>query len=112
MPALLLERLPLPSLQAYAIISIALATWSLHLAKEKTENPDWKLQFGEMKNFSEDDLPGTLQDILSQHWVSSRARDILLFSIHDSLCIWVIIPTIHKLSFVKKLCSINYLFFP
>lgn len=90
MPALLLERLPLPSLEAYAIISVALLGWSLHLASEKTLNPDWKLQFSDMNNSSEV-LPGTFQDILSQHWLSSRARDIILFSIHDSLCIWTVV---------------------
>ena len=88
MPVLLLERLPLPSLEAYAVISVFLLAWSLSYAAEKTLHTEWKDQFVEMRN-SEEELPGTLQAIVSQHWLSSRARDILMFSIHEPLCIWV-----------------------
>lgn len=93
MPVLLLERLPLPSLQAYAVISISLLFWSLNYAAEKTLDTGWRSQFPEMMNNSTDaedtPKPSLLQALLSQHWISSRARDIFLFSIHDSLCIWV-----------------------
>lgn len=92
MPVLLLERLPLPSLEAYAVVSVSLLGWSLHYAAEKTRDPEWRMQFVETKNISQD-IPNTFQayisDILSRYWLSSRAQDIVSFSIHDSLCIWV-----------------------
>lgn len=88
MPVLLLERLPLPSLEAYAVISVSLLGWSLHYAAEKTLDPEWKMQFVGTKNNSQG-LPGTLQTLLSHYWLSSRAHDIISFSLHDSLCIWV-----------------------
>ncbi len=106
MPVLLLERLPLPSLEAYAVVSVSLLGWSLHYAAEKTLNPSWRMQFVDTKNVSQE-LPGTLQtyisNILSRYWFSSRAQDIISFSIHDSLCIWV--------STLFSLLICNYLIF-
>lgn len=87
MPVLLLERLPLPSLEAYAVVSVSLLCWSLYYAAEKTLNPEWRMQF-DLKNTSHE-IPGTIQTILSRYWLSSRAQDVLSFSIQDSLCIWV-----------------------
>lgn len=92
MPVLLLERLPLPSLEAYAVVSVSLLAWSLHYAAEKTLDSEWRLQFIETRNISQD-TPNTLQvyisTLLSRYWLSSRAQDIVSFSIQDSLCIWV-----------------------
>lgn len=88
MPVLLLERLPLPSLEAYALVSVFLLFWSFHYAAEKTHDPEWRMQFVDIKNTSHE-IPGTLQTILSRYWLSSRAQDIISFSIQDSLCIWV-----------------------
>jgi hypothetical protein len=91
MPVLLLERLPLPSLEAYAVVSVSLLGLSLHYAAEKTQNPEWRMQF--VKTNSSQEIPNSLQafisNILSRYWLSSRAQDIVSFSIHDSLCIWV-----------------------
>ncbi|KAI9564188.1 hypothetical protein GHT06_007926 [Daphnia sinensis] len=94
MPVLLLERLPLPSLEAYAVVSVSLLAWSLHYAAEKTLDSEWRLQFIETRNISQD-TPNTLQvyisTLLSRYWLSSRAQDIVSFSIHDSLCIWTVV---------------------
>lgn len=88
MPVLLLERLPLPSLEAYAVISASLLGLSLHYAAEKTLSPDWRMQFPSAKNDSLD-LPDSLQAVVSEHWLSARVQEILSFSLQDSLCIWV-----------------------
>lgn len=91
MPVLLLERLPLPSLEAYAGVSVSLLAWSLYYAAEKTLDPGWRLQFIETNNVSQETSSVQLyiSTILSRYWLSSRAQDIVSFSIHDSLCIWV-----------------------
>ncbi|XP_046644514.1 E3 ubiquitin-protein ligase AMFR-like [Daphnia pulicaria] len=93
MPVLLLERLPLPSLEAYAVVSVSLLGLSLHYAAEKTQNPEWRMQF--VKTNSSQEIPNSLQafisNILSRYWLSSRAQDIVSFSIHDSLCIWIVV---------------------
>lgn len=88
MPVLLLERLPLPSLEAYAIISASLLGLSLHYAAEKTLDSEWRSQFETAKNSSLE-LPEALQSVVSWHWFGARAQDIISFSFHDSLCIWV-----------------------
>ena len=97
MPVLLLERLPLPSLEAYAVVSVSLFGYSLHYAAGKTLDPSWRMQFVDSKNTSQE-LPGSLQTyistILSRYWLSSRAQDIISFSLQDSLCIWVRIHSI------------------
>ena len=98
MPVLLVERLPLPSLETYAIISVSLVAWSLYYAAEKTLNLEWKTQFAETEA-----LPGTFQHLLSQHWLTSRAGDIIVFIIHDPLCVWVLL--IPSISIEKKSVS-------
>lgn len=99
MPVLLLERLPLPSLEAYAVVSVSLLAWSLHYAAEKTLNPDWRMQFVDDRNNSHELPTGTLQSTLSQYWLSSRVQDVLSFSIQDSLCIWVSV-NLYELNFL------------
>lgn len=89
MPVLLLERLPLPSLEAYAVVSVSLLGWSLHYAAEKTLNPNWRMQFIAAKNTSHENPPDTSPNFFSHFWFSSRVQDIFSFSIQDSLCIWV-----------------------
>lgn len=86
MPVLLLERLPLPSLEAYAAISISLFVWSLHYSSEKTLEQDWRKQFGD--SFQEDG--GQLLQLLAVPWLGKRGREVLTFCVHDSLCVWVI----------------------
>ncbi len=84
MPVLLLERLPLPSLGAYAACSILLLGWSLSYAAEETNVEQWRDQLEIPDNFQE--LPG-LQTL--QNWLGTRVGDILIFLIHEPLCIWV-----------------------
>ena len=88
MPVLLLERLPLPSLEAYAVISASLLGLSFYYAAEKTLSPDWRMQLSSATNDSLSP-PDFLQAAASQHWLGVRVQDILSFSFQDSLCIWV-----------------------
>jgi len=89
MPVILLERLPIPSLEAYAAISASLFGCSLYYAVEKTLDQEWKAEFTDPQDFQEE-IPGTLQNILPFYWLNSRAQDIIMFLVHSPLCIWVL----------------------
>lgn len=107
MPVLLLERLPLPSLKAYALVSVFLLLCSFHYAAEKTDNPEWRMQFVDTKNTSHE-FPSMLHTILSRYWLSSRAQDILSFTIQDSLCIWVSVLLLRLFLFFSQIPKFTF----
>ena len=90
MPVILLERLPLPSLEAYAAISASLFGCSVFYAMEKTLDQEWRTQFTGLDSLDQE-IPGTniLQNTLPFCWLNSRIQDIIMFLFHNYLCIWV-----------------------
>jgi len=99
MPVILLERLPIPSLEAYAAISASLFGCSLYYAVEKTLDQEWKAEFTDPQDFQEE-IPGTLQNILPFYWLNSRAQDIIMFLVHSPLCIWTVLNMVYCITFL------------
>ena len=89
MPVILLERLPLPSFEAYAAISASLLGCSLYYASEITIDQEWKTQLTDTDELQEE-FSGALQNILPLSWLNTRAQDVATFLIYDPLCLWVL----------------------
>lgn len=97
MPVILLDRLPLPSLQAYTVISVVLLSCSVYYAAQVTSDPNWKLnntsslvqqeKDGTDKNESEVVL--STNDVKEDVSLGFQPSEIVTFMIQEPLCIWV-----------------------
>uniref|UniRef100_A0A1B6KF14 Uncharacterized protein n=1 Tax=Graphocephala atropunctata TaxID=36148 RepID=A0A1B6KF14_9HEMI len=94
MPVILLERLPLPSLKAYTVISAVLLSCSVYYAVHVTSDPSWKNNSTSVINIE------TLEAVKNESYdvgglskkLSSLGvfiTDIVTFMIQEPLCIWI-----------------------
>uniref|UniRef100_A0A1B6GPE6 RING-type domain-containing protein n=1 Tax=Cuerna arida TaxID=1464854 RepID=A0A1B6GPE6_9HEMI len=99
MPVILLERLPLPSLKAYTVISAVLLSCSVYYAVHVTSDPSWKNNstsiinietLEAVKNDSYDVMGGLSKKLSS---LGVFITDIVTFMIQEPLCIWTLINT-------------------
>lgn len=95
MPVILLDRLPLPSLRAYTVISVILLSCSVYYAVQVTSDPNWKLnttaQPEDVKN-NEDNYEGNTK--LAENRIVSfgfHLGEMVTFMIQEPLCIWTLI---------------------
>lgn len=95
MPVILLERLPLPSLKAYTVISAILLSFSVYYAAHATSDPNWNNNstipvnietLEAVKNDSYDVMAGLSRKFSS---LGVFLADIMKFMIQEPLCIWV-----------------------
>lgn len=95
MPVIPLEKLPLPSLQAYTAISVLLLSCSVYYAIHVTSDPTWKTNstsilnietFETVKNESSDYIEGFSHKLSS---VGVFLGDIVSFMVQEPVCIWV-----------------------
>jgi len=99
MPVILLERLPLPSFEAYAAISASLLGCSLYYASEITIDQEWKTQLTDTDELQEE-FSGALQNILPLSWLNTRAQDVATFLIYDPLCLWTVLNMVYCIMFL------------
>jgi len=96
MPVILLDRLPLPSLRAYTIISVGLLSCSVYYAVQVTSDPNWKAN----STASGSDLdPNENESVESEYpspasfhhneSVGYHLSQLVTFMIQEPLCIWV-----------------------
>lgn len=103
MPAVFLDRLPLPSLQAYTVISMLLLSGSVYYAVQVTSQLEWKINTTFNFDFTTDIDPamtvGNLtfvsnhqltleQFLLEHHWIR-RLLEVVYFMFQEPLCVWV-----------------------
>lgn len=95
MPVILLERLPLPSLQTYTATSVLLLSCSVYYAVHVTSDASWKTNsttpvnietLESIKNDSNDVMEGFAKKLSS---VGGFVADTVTFMIQEPFCIWV-----------------------
>lgn len=105
MPAVLLDRLPLPSLQAYTVISVLLLSGSVYYAVQVTSQLEWKINATFNFDFSTDidstmtvgnltfvsNHQLTLEQFLLEHHCIRRLLEIVYFMFQEPLCVWTLI---------------------
>lgn len=99
MPVVVLDRLPLPSLQAYTSVSVLLLSCSLYYSFQVTSQPGWKLNATEdvdIANLNEENITFAEEDEflpnnVLNHAVVKRLYSIMYFMIQEPLCIWTLI---------------------
>lgn len=103
MPAVFLDRLPLPSLQAYTVGSILLLACSVHYAIQMTSqqiglnlNGTGTVDFaGASEVFVYKNVtnglytPDTLFDVWVERVCVRRVIEVLYFMLQEPMCIWV-----------------------
>lgn len=96
MPVILLDRLPLPSLRAYTIISVVLLSCSVYYAVQITSDPNWKVNSttsGPNLDTNENESDGSVLSRAAnfQHNESLgyHLSQLVTFMIQEPLCIWV-----------------------
>lgn len=94
MPLGILNRLPIPTLTTYSVISAALFVSLIYNAKHAVENPDWKSEFLTSDKNSSD----IIGDEEEEHLIDLETinlpesiRDILFYMIQDNFSRWVCI---------------------
>lgn len=93
MPVLFLDRLPLPSLQAYTAFSLVPLICSVYYAIQVTSQPGWKLNDTVIRDSNLE--PSALVD--STNYTSNNVTNtggisftnVLYYMIEEPLCIWV-----------------------
>lgn len=101
MPAVFLDRLPLPSLQTYIAISVLLLSCSVYYAVQVTSQPNWKLNVtadDDSKLLNRTKLDESIEniilhieDLVLNHPLVKRLIDVVYFMIQEPLCIWTLI---------------------
>ncbi|XP_064467008.1 E3 ubiquitin-protein ligase AMFR-like isoform X2 [Ornithodoros turicata] len=105
MPAVFLDRLPLPSLQAYTAISVLLLSGSVYYAVQVTSDLEWRLNATFNFDFTSDmdtsvnvqnvtfvnSRQITLEQFLMEHHYIRRIVEVLYFMFLEPLCIWTLI---------------------
>lgn len=95
MPVILLDRLPLPSLQAYTIISVVLLSCSVYYAVQITSDPDWKVNSTISRSNLEPNENESGESVLPpanfhhNETVGYHLSQVVTFMIQEPLCIWV-----------------------
>ncbi|XP_042899201.1 E3 ubiquitin-protein ligase AMFR [Parasteatoda tepidariorum] len=105
MPSVLLDRLPLPSLQTYTTISILCFSCSIYYALKVTSDPGWTLnvtdasaipfeseQDGEIEPL--DSIRVLLHNLLINN-LTKRLYDVVLVLIEEPLCVWSLINMVY-----------------
>ncbi|XP_040065060.1 LOW QUALITY PROTEIN: E3 ubiquitin-protein ligase AMFR [Ixodes scapularis] len=106
MPAVFLDRLPLPSLQAYTVISVLLLSGSVYYAVQVTSQLEWKINAAVNLDLSTDiDTTMTVgnltfvsghqltleQFLLEHHHYIRRLLEVMYFMFQEPLCVWTVI---------------------
>lgn len=104
MPAVFLDRLPLPSLQAYTAISVALLSCSIYYALQVTSSIEWRHNATLAANEatlkainSEQQSSGNLtsstnmsvETLILDYQLVVRFFEVFNYMIQEPLCIWV-----------------------
>lgn len=113
MPPVILDRLPLPSLQAYMTASIMLLAvtsyYTLQMtASETNANSSGKVNTSKFDIdadvHSVDSVKQLLHFLLTTNSISEKVYDILFFILDDTLCIWVCIYYPCMIILINILC--------
>ncbi|XP_042897435.1 E3 ubiquitin-protein ligase AMFR [Parasteatoda tepidariorum] len=105
MPAVFLDRLPLPSLQAYTVGSVLLLACSVHYAVQMTAQMGVNFANGtasigdfrnDVLNYRNSTPPGLIQDIsfceiLLERACFKRSIEVIYFMLQEPMCIWTLI---------------------
>ncbi|XP_068082560.1 E3 ubiquitin-protein ligase AMFR [Anabrus simplex] len=97
MPVILLDRLPLPSLRAYTVISIVLLSCSVYYAVQVTSDPNWKANSTSSYDIdgseNENDPGSDSNDDKSEldNSLGFHVSQLMTFMIQEPLCIWTLI---------------------
>lgn len=99
MPAVFLDRLPLPSLQAYTAASIALLSCSIYYAVQVTSSLEWRLNMtqsvlehnAEIFGNQSGSPDSSLDSLILENPFVRRVLEIFTFMIQEPLCIWTLI---------------------
>ncbi|KAJ9591815.1 hypothetical protein L9F63_001632, partial [Diploptera punctata] len=93
MPVILLDRLPLPSLKAYTIISVVLLSCSVYYAVQVTNDPNWKVNstnanLDTTESEQNENLLPNPPDFNENVSVGYHLGQLMTFMIQEPLCIW------------------------
>lgn len=96
MPVILLDRLPLPSLRAYTVISVVLLSCSVYYAVQVTSDPNWKVNsttsgsnLEQNENESDESVLPPSANFHHNETVGYQLSQLVTFMIQEPLCIWV-----------------------
>lgn len=99
MPPVILDRIPLPSLQTYTAVSVLLLSSAIYYAIQMTSDPEWLISVEENVNISDvnnenqtepmESVKFLLQNLLKNDVITERLYEITLFIAEDSFCVWV-----------------------
>ena len=111
MPVILLDRLPLPSLRAYTIISVLLLSCSVYYAVQVTNDPNWKVNstnanLGTIEK-EQNEVPHHPPDLNKNDSLSYHLGLLMTFMIQEPLCIWVSIVNNYKCVFLYLILLIS-----
>ncbi|XP_035207244.1 E3 ubiquitin-protein ligase AMFR-like [Stegodyphus dumicola] len=120
MPSVFLDRLPLPSLQAYATISVLLFSCSIYYAIQVTSEPGWSMNNtqnvnssdGELGNETEsmENIRTLLHKMLLNNVITKRLYEIIFFIIEEPLCIWTLVNMVYCLMILVGKCIQKFVF--
>ncbi|KAE8743205.1 hypothetical protein FOCC_FOCC011185 [Frankliniella occidentalis] len=110
MPVILVDRLPLPSLKTYTVISVALLSCSVYYAVQVTSEANWKtnattphetvaqassgkIQDHAFTRVQQAIEPGTIQAELppllkAKPTLSVQIAEVVTYMVQEPLCIW------------------------
>jgi autocrine motility factor receptor len=96
MPVILLDRLPLPSLRAYTVISVVLLSCSVYYAVQVTSDPNWKVNstasgsnLDTNENESDESVLSPAANFQHSESLGHHLSQLVTFMIQEPLCIWV-----------------------
>lgn len=98
MPPVFLDRLPLPTLQAYTTVSVLLFSSAIYYAIQVTSDPEWNIDLQENKTVSDgleneteslESIKVMLQNLAINNAITKKLYEMCIIFVEDSLCTWV-----------------------
>ncbi|KAK3912354.1 E3 ubiquitin-protein ligase AMFR [Frankliniella fusca] len=111
MPVILVDRLPLPSLKTYTVISVALLSCSVYYAVQVTSEANWKTNATTLHEEVAQAASGKVQEhafthvqqiiepetaqtqipplLKSKPTLSVHIAEVITYMVQEPLCIWV-----------------------
>ncbi|XP_054710574.1 E3 ubiquitin-protein ligase AMFR-like [Uloborus diversus] len=118
MPAVFLDRLPLPSLQAYTTISVLLLSCSIYYALQATSDSEWNADVNQSlydaKNENDtDSMEGIrtfLHKMLLKNFITKRLYEVMFFIVEEPLCVWTLINMAYCVLILVGKCIQKFVF--
>lgn len=91
MPAVIIDRLPLPSLQVYTAVSVILLSCSVYYALQLTSEMELKFQDNRVQEVNFTKMEVSIEELIHEFVLINRLSDVMYFMLQEPFCIWALI---------------------